>query len=313
MGGPLSHGDGPPTHVPRTIQEQWGITPVDYLGGRHKQNWLVEHRRGHLVASAHSGRPFPDIGYELEVLARLDEDGWPVPAVIEEPIEVDGRIWRLSEFLPGTCRATNGPEDRRERGRLLAELHEATGRLVGMGQRGGFGFADEVIGDPELVDSIQEYEKLRPYEGHVARWHIDRAREILARPDLGRAETIVLHSDFAPWNLLFEGDRLTGVLDFDATHLNYRVADFALAWRGNQDEVIDGYEEVHKLSDLDWELLVPTFWAWLFIGVKQELRTVLAVNGTPPSLEWQVRHLLRRDGVTRRLAPAYPGRKGVAT
>ena len=313
MGGSPFHGDGPSLHIPRTVQQQWSITPVDYLGGRHKQNWLVEYRHSRLVARRYPSQPFPDIAYELDVLARLDADGWPVSVAVEEPIEVDGRTWCLSKFLPGTSRTANQPEDRRERGHLLAELHEATGRLAGMGQRGGFGLADEVIGDTELVGSIQDYEKLRPYEGHVVRWHIDQAREAFDRLDLGSVETIVLHSDFAPWNLLYEGESLTGILDLDATHLNYRVADFALAWRGYQDEVIEGYEEVHRLSDLDWELLVPVFWAWLLIGVKQEIRTVLAVNGTPPSLEWQVGHLVRRDGVTRRLAPAYPGRKGVAT
>ena len=179
-----------------------------------------------------------------------------------------------------------------------------------MGQRGGFGRADEVIGDPDLPGLIREYEKLRPSEGHVVRWHIDQARERFDRLDLERAETIVLHSDFAPWNLLYEDEVLTGVLDFDATHLNYRVADFANSWRGNQDEVIEGYEEVRKLSELDWELLVPTFWAWLFIGVKQAIKTTLAERRTPPGLEWQVKHLLRRDGLMGRRAPAYPGRRG---
>ena len=305
--------EGPPPRIPRTVRQQLGITPVEYLGGRHKQSWLVEHRRSRLVARCYPSQPFPDIAYELEVMARLDEDGWPVPVAVAEPIEVDGRTWCLSKFLPGTCRTTNGPGDRRQRGRLLAELHEVTRRLARMGQRRGFGLADEVIGDPELLSVIREYEKLRPYEGHVARWHIDHVRENLTRLDLGSAETIVLHSDFAPWNLLYEGERLTGILDFDATHLNYRVADFALSWRGNQDEVIEGYDEVHKLSDLDWELLVPVFWAWLFIGVKQVLRTTLAENRTPPDLEWQVRHLLRRDGLIGRRVSVYPGRKRVAT
>ena len=78
------------------------------------------------------------------------------------------------------------------------------------------------------------------------RWHIDRAQENFERIDLDRAETIVLHSDFAPWNLLFEDERLTGIIDFDGTHLNYRVADFANSWRGYQDEVIDGYHDMHS-------------------------------------------------------------------
>ena len=290
--------------------QRWGITPVDYLGGRHNQSWLVEHERSHLVVRRYPEHPFPDIAYELEVLSRLNGDGWPVPVAVEEPVDVDGRTWCLSKFLPGTCRTTNGPEDRRERGRRLAELHEATTPLIEMGQRRGFGLSDEVICDPELDDVIRQYEKLRPSEGHVLRWHIDQAREWFDRLDLDQTETTVLHSDFAPWNLLYEGESLTGILDFDATHLNYRVADFALAWRGYQDEVIEGYEEVHILSGLDRELLVPAFWAWLFIGVKQVIKATLAEKGTPPSLEWQIKHLLRRDGIVGRTAPPYSGRRG---
>ncbi len=308
--GPLSHSDGPPQQIPPAVKQRWDITPVDYLGGRHKQSWLVEYGRSRFVLRRYPEDPFPDIVYELEVLSRLNGDGWPVPVATEDPMEVDGRTWCLSKFLPGTSRTVEGPDDRRKRGRLLAEMHEATTPLAEMGQRRGFVLSNELIGDPELVGVIREYEKLRPYEGHVVRWHIDRAVEALDRLDPERAEKTVLHSDFVPWNLLYEGESLTGVLDFDATHLNYRVADFALAWRGYQDEVIEGYEEVHKLSGLDWELLVPVYWAWLFIGVKQAIKTTLAENGTPPSLEWQVKHLLRRDGLVGRTVPAYPGRRG---
>ena len=138
------------------------------------------------------------------------------------------------------------------------------------------------------------------------RWHIDQANEVFDRLDLDVAATTVLHGDFAPWNLLYEGENLTGVIDFEATHLNYRVADFANSWRGYQDEVVHGYEEVRKLSDLDWELLVPAYWAWMFIGVKQGMETTLAGKNAPPDFEWQIRHLLRREGHVGRLADPYP-------
>ena len=179
-----------------------------------------------------------------------------------------------------------------------------------MGQRKGFGLADEVVGDPELIGLVQEYEKHKPSEGHALRWHLDQARVCFDRLNLADAETTVLHSDFAPWNLLYEGKNLTGILDFDSTHLNYRVADFANSWRGYQDEVIHGYEEVQKLSDLDWELLVPTFWAWMFIGVKQAIKVTLVEKGDPPDFEWQVRHLLRREGLMGRRVSPYPGWRG---
>ena len=138
------------------------------------------------------------------------------------------------------------------------------------------------------------------------RWHIDKAMETFHRLDLDDAVTTVLHGDFAPWNLLYEGESLTGVIDFEATHLNYRVADFANSWRGYQDEVIEGYEEVSNLSELDRELLAPAYWAWMFIGVRQAIETALADNVAPPDLEWQIRHLLRREGLMSRLVDPYP-------
>ena len=301
--------DCPPEQIPRTVRQRWGVTPVYYLSGRHSQNWLVERRGIHLVVRGYSNEASPHIAYELEVLNHLDGQGWPVPVAVEEPIDVDGRTWGLARFLPGTNRTSNEPEDRRARGRLLAELHEGTTSLIGMGQRRDFGLADELIGDPELISFIEEYEKHKPTEGHILRWHLDQAREWCDRLNLAAAEKTVLHGDFTPWNLLYEGRSLTGILDFEATHLNYRVADFANSWRGYQDEVIYGYEEVHKLSDLDLEMLVPAFWAWMFIGVKQAIKMTLVEKGFPPDLEWQVRHLLRREGQMGRRASMYPGRR----
>ena len=174
-----------------------------------------------------------------------------------------------------------------------------------MGQRRGFGLSDEVVGDPGLIDSIRKYEQRQPSEGHIMRWHVDQATEILDRLDLNDAITTVLHGDIVPWNLLYEGEKLTGVLDFEATHLNYRVADFANSWRGYQDEVIDGYDEVSKLSDLEWELIVPAYWAWLFLGVKHTIDTTFGKKVALPNLEWHIRHLLRREGQVGSLVDPY--------
>ena len=299
-------GHSPSAQIPDVVIRQWGIVPVSCLGGRQNRHWLVEYRHSQLVVRGYSVEAFPDIDYELDVLKRLDEAGWPVPVAVEDPIQVDGRTWGLFKFLPGACRTTNSSGERRARGRLLAELHQATAPLGRMGQRRGFGLSDDVIGDAGLIDSIRRYEELRPSEGRIMRWHIDQASEVFNRLDLHSAVTTVLHGDFAPWNLLYEGESLTGVIDFEATHLNYRVADFANSWRGYQDEVIEGYEEVSKLSELDRELLAPAYWAWMFIGVRQAIETALADNVALPDLEWQIRHLLRREGLMSRLVDPYP-------
>jgi Ser/Thr protein kinase RdoA (MazF antagonist) len=176
-----------------------------------------------------------------------------------------------------------------------------------MGQLRGFSRSDELIRDPKLVALVQEYERIYPDVGHIMRWHIDQALESFERIDLDRAETIVLHSDLAPWNLLFEGASLTGIIDLDGTHLNYRVADFANSWRGYQDEVIDGYQEIHKLTDLDWQLLIPVYWSWMFIGVRDEIKAMVPGKAPPHDFEWQIRHLVRREGLLGRRAERYPG------
>ena len=120
------------------VAQRRGISPIEYLGGRFNQHWLVESRGSRLVLRGYSEEPFEDIVYELEVMRRLLALGWPVPAAIEEPILVDGRTWCLFSWLPGASRqSTNSSEERRARGRLLAQLHDSTALLLGMGQRRG--------------------------------------------------------------------------------------------------------------------------------------------------------------------------------
>ena len=57
---------------------------------------------------------------------------------------------------------------------------------------------------------LRHYERWYPVEAHIMRWHLDQALESYERINLVGAETLVLHSDFATWNLLFEGEKLTG-------------------------------------------------------------------------------------------------------
>lgn len=304
--------DGSPTQkVCHEVKHQWELTPIDYLGGRANQHWLVESRGRRLVLRGYSDEPFDDINYELEVLQRLWKLGWSVPVPVEEPILSEGRTWCLFTWLPGAPRSTaDSLVEGRERGRLLAKLHDSTSHIVELGQRSGFGRSDEVICDSELVALIRLYEGIKPIEGHVMRWHLEQAQEAFERIDTSGSELIVLHGDFTQWNLLFEGENLSGIIDFEATHLNYRVADFALSWRGKHDEVIEGYHDVHKLTELDWELLVPVYWSWLFLNIKNELKRMVSGEIPPHGFEWQVKHLVRRSGLLGRRAAQYPGYHG---
>jgi thiamine kinase-like enzyme len=177
-----------------------------------------------------------------------------------------------------------------------------------MGQRSGFLKADELVYEPALLESIRDYERMRPAVGHMMRWHLDKAREIFEQILPDDMETIVLHSDFAPWNILFQHGRLSGIIDFESTHMNYRVSDFALAWRGYQHEVIDGYNDIHRLTDRDQQLLVPAYWSWLFLGVKEEIDTMVSGAAPTHDFDWQIKHLLQRSALHH--VESYPGPQG---
>jgi Ser/Thr protein kinase RdoA (MazF antagonist) len=297
--------EDPPTTIPAACCEAMSLTPVRYLGGRLNQHWLVEIDGKPFVLRAYARGPIESAEYELEVLRRLGQQEWPVPEPVREPAELVGRLWCLFTLMPGESRPEQTADERRARGRLLARLHEATASLAGIGQRSGFRTANEVVSDPQLLKAIRKYEQVCPAAGHVMRWHLDKAREMFDSLVLDGAETIVLHGDFAPWNVLFADGRVSGIIDFEATHLNYRVSDFALSWRGYQDEVIEGYEQVRALSALDWQLFVPCFWSWLFLGVQEEISSIIRGNAPCHDFDWQVRHLIARSKINR--VAAYPG------
>ena len=158
-----------------------------------------------------------------------------------------------------------------------------------------------------MMAAIKKYEAIRPDIGYILRWYVERAAERLKTLDLEGTDKLVLHGDFVASNILYDGDELTGILDFESTHLNVRVADFALSWRGCYDGVIHGYEEVSKLSDVDWKMLVPTFWSWLFMGVGDWVERTSPDELQQSNFSWQIKLLSRRSrlfGDLRELFPA---------
>lgn len=280
-----------------TLLARWHLhSPRELGGGYQNRHWLV-HTAGNstLVLRRYKQDHFQDLSYEFEVMERLDALGVPVPVLVEEPMEFGGTTWCLITHLPGAARVAAPAEEQRQRGRLLAEFHEQSGQLDMSRQRSGWQDSGRLVDDPALVSAVRRYEAVRPREGYVLRWHLDQAREKMRLADMTSAQSLVLHGDFVGRNLLFEGQALSGILDFEATHLNFRVADFAMSWRGIYDEVVLGYDEVRALTDIDWYLLVPTYWSWLFIGLADWIGAREDAALSKESLDWQMKQFQRRS------------------
>jgi Ser/Thr protein kinase RdoA (MazF antagonist) len=286
---------------------RYDITVDSYLGGRANRHWLVSSGSGRAVLRQYQPDPQGDVVYELTVLKALSDRGWPTPIALADPIEVDGRIWCLFQWLPGNSpKSTDSPDDLHRRGRLLAQLHNDTQALAELGQRPGCARAEEIVADPDLTNRLRAYEQLRPEQARIMRWHQDRANEYFAELDLQDRHLIVLHGDFADRNLLYEHGQLSGIIDFEGTHLNHRVSDFALAWRGKRDALIHAYDAEHQLDDIDWALLAPTLWSWAFLGVADELERILCGRTPVHDFDWQVGTLLRRSPLMDMAQKPYP-------
>ena len=100
---------------------------------------------------------------------------------------------------------------------------------------------------------------------------------------------IAVHGDFTPWNLLFQNGKLSGILDFELARRDHRIADFALAWRGQYDDVIHAYFEVAPISAEEWALLTPLWWAQLIEGACRNIRAGVRDDG------WTLKMLMRRS------------------
>lgn len=75
--------------------QRYGVSALDYLGGRVNRHWLVESNRQRLVLRWYPDDSFDDIPYEIEVMRRLKELGWPVPVAVDEPLHDGGQTWCL--------------------------------------------------------------------------------------------------------------------------------------------------------------------------------------------------------------------------
>ncbi|MES2463501.1 MAG: phosphotransferase [Armatimonadota bacterium] len=271
--------------------EEFGVRLVAPLGGRLNQHWLVESSsREPLVLRRWSTSALDDITFELRLLARVAAMGWPVPSAIDGPWERDGHFWSLFTFLPGESPATNDPiAEQRSRGRLLAEFHSDLQQLQDFGQRGTWRRCEEILADPALDRILSDHEPKRPEDVAVLRWHLNRARERIVGVPLHDRSDIIIHGDFTPWNLRFHRGQLSGILDFELSHHDHRIGDFALSWRGKYDAVVLGYDEVAPLEPEEWALVTPLWWAGLIEGVCQDLTKGIYDDG------WSIRKLLQRS------------------
>jgi len=164
-----------------------------------------------------------------------------------------GAFYAIFDFLPGEDRYTwVGPRlprpEMRNAGALLARFHSAASTFKPRGER-----AEPKIGD--LVDVIEAlwaecpskskqtvFDRFLAAHFELVRRSIAETRLALHKPAARLLPEVVIHSDFHPGNLKFEGHEITGLVDFDWSKVDLRAFDVGLAvwyfcasWEGAAD------------------------------------------------------------------------------
>jgi Ser/Thr protein kinase RdoA (MazF antagonist) len=208
-------------------------------GGHVNAHWRVPGGPSDFVLRRyHSKRTKSSIAFEHELLRRLGA-AWPVAAPVDVggagTVEYGGRLWSLFPWLPGGPLPAHGRENVARQGGLLARLHRDLAAGGTPQQREQFSKVWELdahgwgIGASGITfdELLRSFGRDHPELAAAARRERDRNLRELGAFGYGELPEQPIHGDFAREHLLFDGGRLSGVLDFDLAHVDARASDIA--------------------------------------------------------------------------------------
>jgi Ser/Thr protein kinase RdoA (MazF antagonist) len=240
---------------------------------RGNGNWLVETAGGQrcVLRRYHPQTTQADLAYEHAVLRQLAGLGWVVPAAISEPVCWRDRWHCLTRYVPGEAVRAEDARQQGRRGRDLARLHVAL-RGLGerIGQRPGWRpqhSAVTVCAACPWEDRVRGLASVSPRLASWAQAAATQAHEALAALGADGLPVLVVHGDFAAWNVHYDRERLAGVIDFALTHVDTRPYELAIARAYRAPEMIAAYRAElaasgWPLSELEEAAVTPVYHAF---------------------------------------------------
>ncbi len=231
--------------------------------GSVNSNYLVETAKGRFLLRVDEVKTEGEVKREIDLLAFLRKHAFPCPHPLQDRT---GRAWRecggkcasLYRYNEGRIVVAERlrPSQLETIGRTLGELH-----VIGKGYKKGIDnrFSFERIAD--LYLSVRG--RLPTYFRKIMRTLEDEV-DYLTRYLEGKLPKGVIHGDLFADNLLFRGEKLTAVLDFEAACRGKFIFDIATAVNAlcfvngqySLDRfryVMQGYESVRTLSLAEWD------------------------------------------------------------
>jgi len=226
------------------------LAPPEPGGGTANANVTIETAEGRYFLkrrnAKYSRREF--VAFDHRLMEHLHEAGVGTPLAIrsrqgERWLERDGYVYELFPYRPG------GPHDRQsaaqvaEAGRRLAAFHRASRQFAAPPGKEWPRYHDPRL-IREGVDTIAGplRERLSGTDFDYLQAQIQRLECEFPAERYDGLPKLVIHGDYHPGNLKFEGDRITGIFDLDWATVQPRLLDLAdgvFLFAGERDSDID--------------------------------------------------------------------------
>jgi homoserine kinase type II len=206
--------------------------------GYINEQWIVQtDRERFFLKRRHPALSHPDIVLAQHALLQwLNQAGFPAPSTKvttlgQTYLELQGRLYEIQEYLVGSPYDSQSTEHLQEAGRTLGVYHACVQGFDPPPLRRTSDLYSPSIASTALADLVEAWvseagSNLLTIAGVLERNTADLENRFAGHIDLPH---VVIHGDYYAGNLLFDGDRIVGVVDFDKAQCQPRVIELAEA------------------------------------------------------------------------------------
>jgi homoserine kinase type II len=239
------------------------ISHAGIRNGSVNTHYLIETKRGRYFAKIDEVKSELEVKQELDLLFHLKKQGFPCLQPLKSKtgrhyLEVQGKCATVSRYLDGvelSVRALNTTH-LETLGHALANLH-----LIGRSYKKGI---DNRFGFNRIAAIYREVRRQLPAHLKNIVRVIDDEFSYLENYLDNNLPKGIIHGDLFPDNVKFKGNRLVGIMDFEAACRGKLIYDLATAVNAlcfvdgryqidRFEPLISGYESLRPLSLPEWD------------------------------------------------------------
>jgi homoserine kinase type II len=249
------------------IAEEYGLPRVASVRGVPEgsvnTHYLIETAKGRFLLRIDEVKSELEVKREVDLLLFLRKHGFPCPAPLADrkgrhSREFDGRSMTMYRYIDGrTIAPTELSVTQLENlGRVMADLH-----LIGKNYKKGI---DNRFSFERVADIYRDVRgRLPQYFKRIIRT-LDEEMEYLSHYLEGKLPKGVIHGDLFHDNVMYKGEKVVAILDFEAACRGKFIFDLAtavnaLCFEGRRyvlrkfEALIAGYESLRTLSLAEWD------------------------------------------------------------